>query len=84
MNRDRMTVFTSVLLASAALFAVMLLLTFNLQVLGDQSPVRAKFAFLPLSVGIAGAFVLAARMQQPLEAKRIMLLGGVLGTAGLP
>lgn len=82
-DRDRIAALTGVLLTSAALFAVMLILTFNLQVLRGYSPVRAGLAFLPLSVGIVAASALAARMQPPLGAKRIMLLGGVLGTAGL-
>ncbi|WP_051858028.1 MFS transporter [Streptomyces cellulosae] len=82
-NRDRIAAFTGAMLTSAALFAVMLLLTFNLQELRGHSPVRAGLAFLPLNVGIGAASVLAARMRRALGAKRVMLLGGALGTAGL-
>jgi len=82
-NRDRAGSYGIMLALAAALFSMFFFLTLFVQRILDYSPLKAGFAFLPVSAAIVFTATLASRQLLSRGPKFFMVLGAVLATAGL-
>ncbi len=82
-DRNRAGTYAVMLSLAAALFGMFFFLTLFVQDVLGYSPLRAGFAFLPVSAAIIGASQFAARSLPRIGPKRLMTAGAVLGTVGL-
>jgi len=82
-NRDRAGSYAIMLSLAAALFSMFFFLTLFVQRILDYSPLKAGFAFLPVSAAIVATATLASRQLLTRGPKFFMVLGAVLATAGL-
>lgn len=71
------------LFLSAALFSMFFFLTLFVQDVLHYSPLRAGFAFVPVSAAIVVAAQISSRQLLRVGPKPFMVLGSVLATAGL-
>ncbi len=71
------------LFLSAALFSMFFFLTLFVQDVLHYSPLRAGFAFLPVSAAIVVAAQISSRQLLRVGPKPFLVLGSVLATAGL-
>jgi EmrB/QacA subfamily drug resistance transporter len=72
-----------VLLLGGATFGMWFFLSLYLQEVRGYSPLRAGFAFLPMTLSIVGASVLASRAVQRIGAKPLLVAGMAAVTIGL-
>jgi EmrB/QacA subfamily drug resistance transporter len=72
-----------VLLIGAATFAMWFFLSLYLQQVLGYSPIKAGLAFLPMTLSIAVGAAFASRIVARIGAKRLLIVGMVLQTAGL-
>ncbi|MFJ5220449.1 MFS transporter [Streptomyces sp. NPDC088354] len=83
LDRNRGAAYLSLLLGSAALFALFLFLTYYFQGILGYTPIRTGLAFLPLPVGIAvGATIAQSALLPRLTARTIVAAGLVLSAFG--
>ena len=71
------------LLFAAAMFGMFFFLTQFVQNVLDYSPLKAGFAFLPITVAIAASAGTAAKLLPKYGPKLFMVIGGVLAAIGL-
>jgi predicted MFS family arabinose efflux permease len=83
LDRNRGGSFIASLLVGAGLFAMFLFLTYYFQINLGYSPLKSGFAFLPFSAGIIVAAGLASSLLPRTGPKPLMIVGMVLGAAGL-
>jgi MFS family permease len=83
LERNRGGAFAANFLAWAGLFAMFLFLAYYFQQNLHYSPVKSGLAFMPFSAGVAVAAVVTPRLQHRFGPKALMLIGTLLGTAGL-
>ncbi|KAA2262841.1 MFS transporter [Solihabitans fulvus] len=83
LDRNRGGVFLASLLIGAGLFAMFLFLAFYFQANLGYSPLKSGFAFLPFSGGIIVTAGVVSNLLPRTGPKPLMLIGGVLATAGL-
>ena len=82
LDRNRSGAYLSIMVASLCLFATLLFLTYYMQRTLDYSPIVAGFAFLPVSVGLAGAANLSTIVLVPRVGPKPVVTGGLLVAAG--
>jgi EmrB/QacA subfamily drug resistance transporter len=82
-DRNRAGSYAIMLALSAALVGHFFFLTLFVQDLLGYSPLRAGFAFLPITAAIVTASQFAARSLPRLGPKRLMTTGALLAVAGL-
>lgn len=82
-DRNRAGSYVVMLSLAAALFSMFFFLTLFVQRILHYSPLRAGFAFLPVSAMIIITAQIAARQLTKVGPKPLMAAGGVLATAGL-
>lgn len=82
-DRNRGGSFIASLLIGAGMFAMFLSLTYYFQVNLGYAPLRAGLAFLPFSGGIIVAAGLASALLPRCGPKPLLVIGMVMGTAGL-
>jgi MFS family permease len=76
-DRSRATAFTAVGIASAAMFVVLLFLTYYLQLVKGFSPLKSGVAFLPLIVCIALSAAIANIVTLPRFGPRAVVTAGM-------
>ena len=82
-NRNRSGSYVVMLLFAAAMFGMFFFLTQFVQNVLDYSPLKAGFAFLPITVAIAASAGTAAKLLPKYGPKLFMVIGGVLAAIGL-
>jgi predicted MFS family arabinose efflux permease len=82
-NRDRSSAHAIRLLLVAGMFGMFFFLTQFVQDVLGFSPLKAGFAFLPLTIALFGSAGLASRLLPRLGAKRLTVTGIALTTAGM-
>jgi len=82
-DRNRAGSYAVMLALAAALFGMFFFLTLFVQDVLGYSPLRAGFAFLPVTAAIISSSQFAARSLPRLGPKRLMTAGALLGTVGL-
>ncbi len=83
-NRNRGASFLSIGVAGAAIFAVILFLTYYLQQTRGFSPITTGLAFLPMTATIASAAILGlTKLQQRFGPRRLIATGMTLGALGV-
>jgi EmrB/QacA subfamily drug resistance transporter len=82
-DRDRAGSYAVMLALSAALFGQFFFLTLFVQDVLGYSPLRAGFAFLPITAAIITSSQFAARSLPRIGPKRLMTTGAVLAVVGL-
>jgi MFS family permease len=82
-DRNRAGSYAVMLSLAAALFGMFFFLTLFVQDVLGYSPLRAGFAFLPVTAAIISSSQFAARTLPRLGPKRLMATGALLGTIGL-
>jgi EmrB/QacA subfamily drug resistance transporter len=82
-DRNRAGSYVVMLALAAALFSMFFFLTLFVQRILHYSPLKAGFAFLPVSAAIVVTATLASRQLLTRGPKFFMVLGAVLATAGL-
>jgi EmrB/QacA subfamily drug resistance transporter len=82
LNRNRGAAYLSMMVAALCLFATLLFLTYYMQRTLGYSPVVTGFAFLPISLGLAGAANLATIVLMPRMGPRPIVTVGLLVAAG--
>ncbi len=82
-NRNRTGSYVVMLSLAAALFSMFFFLTLFVQNILDYSPLKAGFAFLPVSAAIVVTAQIASRQLLARGPKFFMVLGAVLATGGL-
>lgn len=83
LDRNRGGAFLASVLVGAGMFGMLLFLTFYFQVNLGYEPLQAGLAFLPFSAGIIFASGLASSLLPRFGPKPLMVIGLVMGTAGL-
>lgn len=83
LERNRGGVFLANLLIGAGMFGMNLFMTYFLQVNLGYTPLKAGFAFLPLSAGIIATTMFGSSLVTRLGARSLMVGGSALATAGL-
>jgi EmrB/QacA subfamily drug resistance transporter len=82
LNRNRGAAYFSMMVAALCLFATFLFLTYYLQLTLAYSPVVTGLAFLPISVGLAGAANLSTIVLIPRVGPKPIVTAGLLVAAG--
>ncbi len=82
-DRTRAGSYIIALIIGAALFALFYFLTLFVQIILDYSPLKAGFAFLPVSVTIIVSAGIAAALLNRMAARPIILAGLTITTVGL-
>lgn len=83
-ERNRAGVFASQALAVIAMFGLLLILTYYLQVIRGYAPLQAGIAFLPLVAGmLIGAGQIASHMMTRVAPRWIMAPGFLVAAAGM-
>jgi predicted MFS family arabinose efflux permease len=82
-DRDRAGSYAVMLALSAAMVGMFFFLTLFVQDVLGYSPLRARFAFLPIAVAIITSSQLAARSLPKIGPKRLMTAGALCGVIGL-
>jgi EmrB/QacA subfamily drug resistance transporter len=82
-DRDRAGSYAIMLSLAAAMFGMFFFLTLFVQGVLGYSPLRAGFAFLPVTAAIIVSSQVAARSLPRFGPRRLMTAGALLATAGL-
>jgi EmrB/QacA subfamily drug resistance transporter len=82
-NRDRTGSYLVMLIFAAAMFGMFFFLTQFVQKVMGYSPIKAGFAFLPVTVAIGITAQLASKLLPKAGPRLLMLAGGLLASAGL-
>jgi EmrB/QacA subfamily drug resistance transporter len=82
-DRDRAGSYAIMLALAAAMFGQFFFLTLFVQDVLGYSPLRAGFAFLPITAAIVTSAQFAARSLPRIGPKRLMTTGALLGVIGL-
>ena len=82
-DRNRAASYAVMLCLAAALFSMFFFLTLFVQRILDYSPLKAGFAFLPVSAMIVVTAQIASRQLLKRGPKLFMVIGAALATAGL-
>ncbi|MEE1782855.1 MFS transporter [Streptomyces sp. SP17BM10] len=82
-DRNRAGAFGLMLCLAAAMFSIFFFITLFVQEILGFSPLRAGFAFLPISVAIVAAAQFAARSQVRFGAKPFFVVGSLLVLGGV-
>ncbi|HWF41768.1 MAG TPA: MFS transporter [Acidothermaceae bacterium] len=82
-NRNRSASYVVMLCLAGALFAMFYFLTLFVQEILDYSPLRAGFAFLPVSVAIIVSAQITAKQLVKVGPKPFMILGGAMAVVAL-
>jgi EmrB/QacA subfamily drug resistance transporter len=82
-NRNRWASYVVMFSLAAALFSMFFFLTLFVQDILHYSPLKAGFAFLPISVGIVISAQLASTFLIKIGPRPFMILGAALATGGL-
>ena len=82
LNRNRGAAYLSMMVASLCLFATLLFLTYYMQRTLGYSPLVTGFAFLPISVGLAGAANLSTIVLMPRVGPKPIVTVGLLRRRG--
>jgi EmrB/QacA subfamily drug resistance transporter len=82
-NRDRAGVYAVMLLFAAAMFGMFFFLTLFVQNVLGYSPLKAGFAFVPVTIAIAITAGMASKFLPTVGPKRFMVLGGALAATGM-
>ncbi|GAA2825174.1 MFS transporter [Kitasatospora paracochleata] len=82
-NRNRSGAYAMMLCLAAAMFSIFFFITLFVQEILGFSPLKAGFAFLPISLAIIAAAQFAARSQFRFGPKPFMVVGSILVTAGV-
>jgi EmrB/QacA subfamily drug resistance transporter len=82
-NRNRSASYVVMLTFAAAMFGMFFFLTLFVQNVLGYSPLRAGFAFLPVTVAIGVTAQIASRLLPTVGPKRLMTIGGALAAVGL-
>ena len=82
-NRNRSGSYVVMLALSGALFSMFFFLTLFVQEILTYSPLKAGFAFLPVSAGIVVSATIASKQLLKIGPKPFMVAGAVLSVAGL-
>ncbi len=77
-NRNRAGAYLGIGLAVIAMYGLFLLLTYDFQVVGHYSPVRAGLAFLPLSAAVLVSSTVISRALLPRVPPRLLMAPGLL------
>ncbi|GAB6900890.1 MFS transporter [Kineosporia succinea] len=83
LDRNRGAAYLSSLLIGAGLFAMFLFLAYYFQQNLGYSAVKSGFAFLPFSAGIIVSATVASSLMPKVNPRILLVVGGVLATAGL-
>ncbi|GLY28566.1 MFS transporter [Kineosporia sp. NBRC 101731] len=83
LDRNRGAAYASSLLIGAGLFAMFLFLAYYFQQNLGYSAIKSGFAFLPFSVGIIVSATVASSLMPKVNPRILLVVGGVLATAGL-
>jgi len=83
LDRDRGGSYLAFLLATMAMFGVLLFLTYYFQDVHGYSPLRTGIAFLPFPLGVIISTAIAARTLPLLGPRALAAIGFTLGAAGL-
>ncbi|GAA3590649.1 MFS transporter [Kineosporia mesophila] len=83
LDRNRGAAYASSLLIGAGLFAMFLFLAYYFQQNLGYSAVKSGFAFLPFSAGIIVSATVASSLMPKVNPRVLLVVGGVLATAGL-
>lgn len=76
-DRSRAAAFTTVGIASAAMFVLFLFLTYYLQLVKGFSPLKSGLGFLPMIVGIAVSATIANVVTLPRFGPRVVITAGM-------
>ncbi|MGY0232597.1 MFS transporter [Longispora urticae] len=82
-DRDRTGSYVVMLLTGAAMFGMFFFLTLFVQNVLGYSPLRAGFAFLPVTLAIGITAQLASQILPRTGPKILMMIGGTLAAGGL-
>ncbi|MEP6697469.1 MAG: MFS transporter, partial [Pseudonocardiales bacterium] len=82
-NRNRAGVYAIMLCFAAAMFSMFFFLTLFVQDILGYSPLKAGFAFLPISAMIIITATITSRQLLKVGPKPFMVAGAILATAGL-
>jgi EmrB/QacA subfamily drug resistance transporter len=82
-DRDRAGSYVIMLALSAAMVGMFFFLTLFVQDVLGYSPLRAGFAFLPITAAIVTSSQFAARSLPRIGPKRLMIAGALFGVVGL-
>lgn len=82
-NRNRTGSYLVMLLFAAAMFGMFFFLTQFVQKVMGYSPIKAGFAFLPVTVAIGITAQMASKLLPRAGARLLMIIGAALATAGL-
>ena len=83
-DRNRGASFLSIAISGAAIYGVLLFLTYYLQDLRGFSPIATGLAFLPMSATIMGAAILGqTKLQARFGQRPLVVTGMTLGSAGM-
>jgi len=82
-DRDRSASYVIMLIFAAAMFGMFFFLTIFTQNVLGYSPLRAGFAFVPITVAIAITAQIASRVLPRTGPRILMIIGGTCSTTGL-
>ena len=82
-NRNRSASYVVMLSLAGALFSMFFFLTLFVQNILDYSPLKAGFAFLPVSAGVIVSAQIASKQLLKVGPKPFMVAGAVLAVGGL-
>ncbi|WP_412540809.1 MFS transporter [Longispora sp. K20-0274] len=82
-DRDRVGTYLMMLIMAAAMFGMFFFLTLFVQNVLGYSPLRAGFAFVPVTVAIGVTAQLASRIIPRTGPKILLVIGGILAASGL-
>ncbi len=82
-NRNRASSYVVMLALSAALFSMFFFLTLFVQKILLYSPLKAGFAFLPVSAGVIVSAGIASKQMLKMGPKIFMVIGAALSLGGL-
>ncbi|GIG58753.1 MFS transporter [Longispora fulva] len=82
-DRDRVGTYVVMLITAAAMFGMFFFLTLFVQNVLGYSPLRAGFAFVPVTVAIGVTAQLASRIIPRTGPKILLMIGGALAATGL-
>jgi EmrB/QacA subfamily drug resistance transporter len=83
LDRNRGGSFLAFLLATVAMFAVFLFLSYYFQGILGYSPLKTGFAFLPFPIGVIVSATVASRLLPRFGPRPLAIAGFAMGTLGL-
>lgn len=82
-DKDRVATFIAIFFASAVMFCMAVYVALFVQDVLRFSPLHAGLAFMPFAVGLGSAAFIASKLAMRIEARWLVIVGGVIMVVGL-